>query len=63
MVGCGGIGNGAVRVLGRITSLQHLDLHWCSFGDKGMLCLTLSRPKLRCMQSCAYLQAMMEALA
>ena len=36
MAGCGGIGNGAVGALGGITSLQHLDLHWCSFGDKGM---------------------------
>lgn len=35
LAGCGGVGNGAVGALAKITSLQHLDLHWCSFGDKG----------------------------
>ena len=40
LAGCSGVGNGAVGALAKITSLQHLDLHWCSFGDKGKCCLT-----------------------
>ena len=35
MAGCAGVGNGAVGALGRLTSLRHLDLRWCTFGDKG----------------------------
>ena len=35
MAGCAGVGNGAVGALGALTSLRHLDLRWCTFGDKG----------------------------
>ena len=40
LAGCSGVGNGAVGALAKITSLQQLDLRWCSFGDKGASCLT-----------------------
>ena len=52
LAGCGGVGNGAVGALAQITSLRHLDLHWCSFGDKGESCLMGGAVRYICRCKC-----------
>jgi hypothetical protein len=35
LAGCASLGNGAVGSLAAITSLEHLNLEWCSVSSKG----------------------------
>lgn len=42
LAGCASAGNGAVGSLGAITSLEELNLEWCSVGSKGALPATVA---------------------